>query len=222
MSSINVSNVDARHGTFNNANNAGQNIIVNTNDVQIVYEFSLFGRRQPPVVRPAINHLPLPVSGADTLIPSRRILRAETYRSSDAVLAIDDALGLLVRIAHLLVDRGIAPSDDRPDLKYELNSLYQSLVLAKNGIQVYDDKPLGRVLANAITPVVNQCTVALQDLFEIADGTREGLDPTRISPLWLPVWWRRWDTNELTSLKHKLIGVQTPLRAFFVALHSCN
>lgn len=151
--------------------------------------------------------------------PSQNTALTKGHHSFDASLMVDTAVGLIVRITHLLVDHRNL-SDCHRDLELELKSSQQILILAELAIQEYRGRPLAQSLACTVTPAMFQCCLVLQELFETVTGTQIDLTSTNISGLWSQVWRRRWDGDELASLRQKLSVSRKSLAGFLLALHS--
>jgi hypothetical protein len=139
--------------------------------------------------------------------------------SSDVVSTIDSAAGLLVQIIQLLIGHGESTENHR-DLRLELTSLCQSLMLAKIALQEYESRPLVQSLANIIHPEAVRCRAVLHDLLNRAKGTLQALDSTIIRGLWRPVWWSLCDGDELASLRVMLTDSRTSLNEVLVTLNS--
>lgn len=137
----------------------------------------------------------------------------------EANSAGDIAIGLIIEIMQLLISQRQF-SDNHRDLELELESLYQSLILAGLAIQSYQYSPLGRHLANTITPEMKQCRVVLQELLNKVSATRQSFDSTCISNLWYRIWRSRWEESELVSFRLRLSESRRALEAFLKALNS--
>jgi hypothetical protein len=135
-------------------------------------------------------------------------------------LTVDTAVRLVVQITKLLVDRRGSLNTHR-DLELKLKLLHQTLILTELAIQEYNDRLLGKILANTITPEVERCCIVLLELLDKVNCTRQGLASTSISNLWQPVFGSRWKGDELASLKTKLCRIQRSLGGFLMALNSC-
>jgi hypothetical protein len=172
------------------------------------------GRLLHHVLRSFGDELSLSPSGS-------AILSRETglsLTSSDAGATLNDAAGLIIKIVQSLRDS--ESSDYHRDLKLELNSLHQTLTLAKLAIQTYEYTPLGQNLTNTINHEVDDCRVALQELLAIINCYRRGLTSTTIRCLWLQVLWSGSEVEGLTSLQMKLSARQQSLGACLMALNS--
>jgi hypothetical protein len=209
-------NIDARGSTINSIGRDQTHTTINF--IQI--SCSLFGSgqtRQPPLHFKE-GRSPLPVS--QNAIFSEERLISPLHPPLDAGPIIDKSVGLIVQITRLLHDRRDGSNSQR-DLVHELKSLHQTLTLTGLAVQEYEGRPLGQSLANTITLEVGRCRVVLQELFDGINGTWLGLNITSIGSLWRPVWWGRWDGDELTSLKRNLFESRRSLEGFLMALHSC-
>jgi hypothetical protein len=163
------------------------------------------------------DRLPLSISGLDTLSPKGAVV--PVCYSSTAASGVDAAANLVVQLVRLLINRGASPETYR-DLKRDLESLHQTLVLTRLAIQVYQYTPLGQSLARTVSPEAEKCRVMLQEVLDGTQSCRLGLDPTSISALWRQVWWRGWDGTELASLRMKLSACRESLGRFLIALNS--
>jgi len=145
-------------------------------------------------------HLLWPTSGPwmaqGVLIPK--------YHSSTVVSVVDIAVGLVVKIIHLL---RIEWSDDYRHLERDLKSLCQSLILTRSAIQVYEYTPLCQSLANTVHPKVERCHMVLQQNHSLSGE----FNSTRISGFWRQVWWNSWDENERALFRMELSACQDPL-----------
>jgi hypothetical protein len=115
----------------------------------------------------------------------------------------------------LLINRRV-PSNSC--LVRELKLLQHTLILNKLAIQAYGDKPLGRSLANTITPAVGRCYVVLHKLLDRLGST--WLHSIRISDMWGSVWRNGWDEDELLLWRNKVYDVRSPLGEILLALNS--
>jgi len=163
------------------------------------------------------DRLPSSISGLDTLSQKKAVV--PVCYSSTAASGVDAAAGLIVKIVQLLLNRGAFPETYR-DLKHDLESLHQMLLLTGLAIQVYQYTSLGESLAKTISPEVEHCRVMLQEVLDDTQSCRLGLNPTSISGLWRQVWWRGWDATELASVRTKLSACQDTLGRFLIALNS--
>ncbi|KIM74240.1 hypothetical protein PILCRDRAFT_709571 [Piloderma croceum F 1598] len=202
---------DARRSTFNDIGR-DQNITHNT--------YIILGSLPKPYQfnHSAIHDSPQP-SGHEILPRPQSRLHIGTNHISDIHFAVDIAVGLIIRIARLLVDHE-DPSNNRRDLKLELKLLYQTLTLTGLAIQEYNDRPLGQSLVNTIAPEVERSITVLSELLDKISGTGQGLLHTSISDLWRQVWWSRWAGDELASLKVELSHIRRLLGGFLSALNS--
>ena len=157
--------------------------------------------------------LQMPTSGPT---PSQGVL-IQKYHSSMVISVIDIAVGLVVKIIHLL---RIESSDDYRHLERELKSLCQSLILTRSAIQVYEYTPLSQSLANTVHPKVERCHMVLQASFDKIIYYQKSLNSTRISGFWRQVWWSRWDEHELVLFRMELSACQEPLNEVLMALNS--
>jgi hypothetical protein len=142
----------------------------------------------------------------------QRSLHSTANRLSEVLFIIDIVIDLIIRITNLLVDPG-DPSNNCRDLKLELKSLQQTLILIRFAIQEYDDRPLGQSLAYTITPEVQRCSTVLSELYDLIKGTGLRLLHTSIKDLR-----SRWP--DVASLKMKLRDIRISLGGILSALNS--
>lgn len=204
-------NTDIRGGIINSV---GGDQIHTINNLQI--SFSLFGIGQ---TRHVSHNIVEDSSRSIGGISSERLLLIPSDSSSDVSSMLDTAVCLIIRITHLLLDNRGA-SDNHRDLTLELKSLHQSLTLAGLAITEYEGRPLGQSLAKTVSSEAERCCMVLQELLDRVDGTWQGLNPTSINSLWRPVWWCRWDGDELASLRKDLTKNRRSVEGFLLALHS--
>lgn len=158
------------------------------------------------------DKLPPPTSSSQkNLVP--------LYRTSTTASGIDVATRLIVRIMQLLIDPG-AWQENYRDLKRELESLHQILVLTGLAFQVYQFTPLGHNLGRVVDSEVQRCGVLLQDLLAKTQSFQLGLNPTSIGCLWRQILWRGWDEAELTSLRMKMLTCKQSLGRCLIAVNS--
>jgi hypothetical protein len=150
---------------------------------------------------------------------SQRYLRVATCYFVNAGTALITAIDLIVQITGLLVHRRDS-SNIHPSLVLELKSLHQTLTLIGLAIKEYNNRPLGRSLANTITPEVERSCIILQELLNKISGAWQSLKFTSIGNLWRRVWWSRWDGDEMGSFRQKLCDTRNSLDGFLLALHS--
>jgi hypothetical protein len=216
---------DARGGAFNDVGH--DQIIQNTYNLSISISLFDSGRALPQIF-PASSSFgghPLRLTSAPETRPeallqtSGRALVAASRPHETVTCVIDTAVGLIVQTTALLLDCRDT-SKTHLDLKLELTSLQNTLTLTGFAIQEYDDRPLGRSLANTITPEVERCRLVLQELHNKLDGTWQGLKSTSISHLWTGVWCIRWGGDEMASLRKELFNSRKSLEGFLFALQS--
>jgi hypothetical protein len=157
-------------------------------------------------------------SAPETSSPESALIRV--FASLPADLAADTAVRLVIQITELSVDHKDL-SDTYRDLEYELKLLHQTLILTGLAIREYNDRLLGESLANTIKPEMERCCMALLELLDKVNCTRQGLAFTSISDLWRPIFGSRWDGSELSSLKMQLGHIRRSLGGFLMALNSC-
>ena len=205
---------DASRSTFNDVgrDQIQNNTIINHQTIHVHLSASGSGQTLQHL-RNISNDLPRLTPNFDTL--SQGNVLSTTYQT---VSAVETVVGLIVQITHLM-DRSNDGNNHR-DMELELNSLQQTLTLAKLAIQAYGDRPLGQSLANTITPQVERCRVVLLELLDGVNSTRQGLFFTSIRNLWHPVWRKRWDGDEVASLRMKMHGIRMLLGGFLMALNS--
>lgn len=216
---------DARRSTFNDVGH-DQTIVYNSGPTvhNVHIHFSLFGSAQTP------HHLPpsprtsnddnsniLQPTSESRTSSQRRLVT--THHFSETAFVVETAVGLIVEIATVLIDRRDV-SNNNWDFELELKSLRQTLSLTGLAVQEYRHSPLGQSLANTITPEAEQCCAVLRDLLHGIDDTRQGLNSTIINRLWRLVWRERWDGDELTLLRMKLFRIRKSLNGFLKALNS--
>jgi hypothetical protein len=216
------SNIDAREATINTAGRDQSNIQINNYHVYINLDSA--PERALHLLHSVGIGLPndtncRPLRPAPDYQVSQRSLHSIVNRLSEVLFIIDLAVDLIVRITNLLVDPE-DPSNNRRDLKLELKSLQQTLILIRLAIQEYDDRPLGQSLAYTITPEVQRCTTVLSELYDLIKGTGLRLLHTSIKDLWRPVWWSKWLDSDVASLKMKLRDIRISLGGILSALHS--
>ena len=127
------------------------------------------------------------------------------------------AAGLINKIQQLLLNH-IDLSDDGRRLQTELETLRQTLTLVTLAVETYEFTPVGRNLANVISPEVEKCCATLQELFNSIDTCRRGLFSTFICDLWRRVWWSGCDGQIL--LRTKLSAHRILLGGCLKALNS--
>jgi hypothetical protein len=203
---------DVRQSTFNEV---GRDHI--TNHIQL--NFSLFGSRQTPthVSLNISDDLLRPTSYPEISTPRRPVVTVD--RSPDVGLGLESAIGLIIQITDLLIDPR-NHSNTHWDLVLELKSLQQTLTLTALAIQEYENRPLGRSVANTITPELARCYNVLQELLSRVKDTWHGLKFTIVGDFWCPIWWSRWDGNEFYPLRIKLSNSRRSIEGFLMALHS--
>ena len=221
MSFVHSSKIDARGATINTAGRDQSNIHIIINNV---YNLNSAPERTPHLLHSVGIGLPNNTNcGPLRSIPDYRVSQRSLYstanRLSEVLFIIDIAVDLIIRITNLLVDPG-DPSNNRGDLKLELKSVHQTLILIRPAIQEYDDRPLGQSLAHAITPEVERCSTVLSELYYLINGTGLGLLYTIIKDLWRSVWWSRWLDSDVASLKIKLRDIRISLNVILFALNS--
>ena len=206
---------DASRSTFNDVgrDQIQNNTIINHQTIHVHLSASGSGQTLQHLHNIS-NDLPRLTPNFDTL--SQGNVLSTMYQT---VSAVETVVGLIIQITHLLMDRRNARNNHR-DMELELNSLQETLTLAKLAIQAYGDRPLGRSLANTITPQVERCRVVLLQLLDGVNSTRQGLFFTSIRDLWRPVWRKRWDGDELASLRMKMCRIRMSLGGVLMVLNS--
>jgi hypothetical protein len=201
--------VDARGSNFSQIGRDQNNITVVNNNINIM----VFGSAP-------VSHVPdgpqWPTCRPDTLDRGR--LPAVTSHPPNVGSASDIA-GLIVQIIQALIDCR-ASSNDYRDLKLELESLHQMLVLTGLAIQAYESTPLGRTLAETINFEVEQCGKAVQELLSEINLYRRSLIPTRLRVLWSQVWYCGREKGELAQWRRKLSARRISIAMFLMALNS--
>jgi len=214
-------NVDASRGIFTDIGR-DQNFNLNVGQIRIGHiHVSLFGSRNINLPLHTLHNGSNNVERT-TLVsqPSSRTTTLDAYSLSEGVAIVDITTGLIVQIVQLLIVPQAQQSDKHRDLRLELKALYDLLVMTGTAIQEYKDRPLGPSLINAVTSQVDRCRIVLKELLDRVSGTWWGLQQTSIGGLWRPVWWSRWDGDELALLRRKLSGSGDSLRGFLRALNS--
>jgi hypothetical protein len=156
-----------------------------------------------------------PISTAEDLAKENAVV---LLHHSGTCAAIGVAVGLVVKIIQLLVDRG-ETRDDHRTLELELESLRQTLALISLAMNAYEYTPLGPSLVDSMIPEVEQICIVVQKLFDRIDDCRQGLSLTSLRAMWRRVWWR-CGPDELASLRTKLYSHQRSLGEFLMALNS--
>ena len=210
MAFSNSKSTEVSRSTFND---------IGRDQIIIQFNISLFGPRQPPPGR--VHHeeskaLAWPGPSPVTLSPSAPV-SPSTFPESISVL--DITADLIVQIVDLLI-MPRQPTDNHSDLRLEMKTLHQSIILTRRAIQEYENRPLGQSLIHAVTLEVDRCRVILQDVFDTVNGTWHGLNPTSIRNFWRPVWWGRWDGDEMALLRDQLSDSRKTLHGFLMALNS--
>ena len=212
------SNIDARRSNFSIVGRDQIHSCVHHNLAYIsVNNISLFGPRQIANHVPNIlgDNLPRPISSPNSLAQRPLV----TYRSSDTANIVDITTNLIDQITPFLLDPNCSSNKLR-HMALELESLHQTLTLIKLTIQKYNNTPLGQSLADFITPEINRCFAALQELLGSTDDIRLCLSSTNIGHLWRLVW-RAMLRDEFASLRKKLSISLQSFHALLFTLHSC-
>jgi hypothetical protein len=215
MAFSNAKYTDISRSTFNDV---GRDQII-TQVFQI--NISLFGSRQSPpghVHHKGSKALAGPSLAPVTLSPNAPASPSHLPESISEV--VDITASLIVQILNLLITPGQSMTNNQRDLRLELKTLHQSIMLTRHAIQEYENRHLGQSLIHAVTPEVDRCRVVLQELFDRVNGTWKGLDSTCIRDFWRQVWWGRWDGDEMALLKDQLSGSRKLLLGFLRALNS--
>ena len=209
------SDIDARYSSFTQAGRDSYQ----ARDITVLYQpihitLCLFGSTRSRQVQDRASSRP--ISHPEALLQRSPVA---TYRRSNAGAILDTASGLIEQITGLLINCR-DPSNGHRALELELKSLHQTLTLTRFAIQQYDNKPLGRSMANSVASEVGRCCIILQKLLDHVNGTCLGLKSTIINNLWWRVWWGRWNGDEFVWLRTNLSTSQQSLVGFLMALHS--
>jgi hypothetical protein len=205
--------VDARQSTFNQA---GRDLH-NHHTVQYHIHVSPGNSQQGShrvaidITNNTLSQRPSPDSSAQ-----RQLVR---YPSSDVVLDVDTATGLIDEITCFLIGRKRSWSNRR-DLVAELESLHQLLTLTNLTIQKYGNTPLGQSLVNMIDPEIKQCSAALQKLVDSVNGTWLDFTITNVSGFWRRIWCGELGGDKLASLRKQLSHSRQSLQVLLVTLDS--
>jgi hypothetical protein len=169
----------------------------------------------------AISCSAIYVTGSTTsttrILPANVVFTTANHFEAGPIDSV--AAGLIDKIQQLLVDR-IDLSDDDRRLNTELETLRQTLTLSRLALETFEFTPVGRNLANTISPEVEQCCAALQELFNSIDNCRRGLFSTFICNLWRRIWWSGCDMDGLISLREKLSAHRILLGGCLKAMNS--
>jgi hypothetical protein len=221
MTSNHISYTDARGSNFNDVHRDQiwhhNNITINWPVIHVNLSLFGLGWTHQSVPLSSGNDLSLPTSGFRILSGGQPLVAP--HHSFDSISAIGTAVNLIIKITSLLIDQTDS-SNNRRDLVLELKLLHQILTLTGLAVQEYEIRPLGQGLAHTITPEIERCCTALQELLDKASSTWLGLNSTSMSDLWRPVWWGRWDGNKFALLKKELSDIRKSIEVFMVALHS--
>ena len=213
MAFRNAKYTDISRSTFNDVGRDQINTVTQIFQINI----SLFGSRQSPPG--CVHHKGSKALAGPSLAPvtlSPNALASPSHLPE----SIDITAGLIVQILNLLITPGKSMTSNQRDLRLELKTLHQSIMLTRRAIQEYENRDLGQSLIHAVTPEVGRCRVVLQELFDRVNGTWKGLDSTCIRDFWLQVWWGRWDGDEMALLKDQLSDSRKLLLGFLRALNS--
>lgn len=140
--------------------------------------------------------------------------------TDDTVSVIRGTALLVDQISNLLIGSPVNSSTNYRDLEHLLRRLHQMLCLANRAIELYDNRPLGQGLTEAITLEVGQCCLLLRELLERINGTGLGLLCTCISGVWRRVFRGQCVGDELASLKRRINDSQTSLEMVLMVLNS--
>jgi hypothetical protein len=200
------SSIDARHTNFNQV---GRDMIHHqTKHLHINIFLPGSQRTRHPI--PADSPRPSQILSQGSLV---------AYRSSDVVAAVDAALGLVNQTVELLHDCRNS-SSCRLNLTLEINSLQQTLTLARSTVQKYDKTPLARSLANIITPEVQRCSLVLQELIDSIDGPWLDITITSVGGFWRRIRWGVRVGDQSAPLGKKLSHSRQLIQGLLMALHS--
>jgi hypothetical protein len=220
MASSHYGYVDASGSKFAHVGRDQNNITTVNNNITIVnnnMNITVFGSAPISHVLYCVRDAPQwPTCRPDTLDRGR--LPAVTSHPPN-VGSPGDVAGLIVQITQALIDCR-ASSNDYRDLKLELESLHQMLVLTGLAIQAYEGTPLGRTLTETINFEVEQCGKAVQELLSEINLYRRSLIPTRLRVLWSQVWYCGREKGELAQWRRKLSVRRISIAMFLMALNS--
>lgn len=212
MAFSNAKYTDVSQSTFND---------VGRDQIQITQIFQVnIGSRQslhPDCVHKGSKALEWPSLAPVTLSPSAP---APPSHFKSIISVVDITAGLIIQILNLLITPVQSMTSNQKDLRLELKTLHQSIMLTRRAIEEYENRRLGQSLIHAVMPEVDRCRVVLQELFDRVNRTWKGLDPTCIRDLWRQVWWGRWDGDEMALLKDQLSDSRRLLLGFLRALNS--
>ena len=107
------------------------------------------------------------------------------------------------------------------DLEWQLKSLHQTLIMTGLAVDEYKNGPLGPCLIKVISTEIIRCCMVLQELLLKVNGTCMGLKFTKIGSFWRPVWWERWEGDEMISLRWQVSPSRKSFDSLLMALHSC-
>lgn len=158
-------------------------------------------------------------SASNVAAPSSRLRVQIQSTHQQAMVAADDASGLIVAIVHLLVNRA-ETSDAYRDLKRFLGLFNHTILMTRLALQTFEYTPLGPNLANAIKPEILGSLENLRYLFDKLDDYRERLNLSSVRDLWSRVLWSGSEFQELYSIRDKLYQHQVALREFLAAVNS--
>ena len=202
--------VDARGSNIAHAGR-DQHIVQNT----IIIDSSISERERFQLLRDLCQ---VPRSSISTPgVLSQTCLLTQAYRFETGCTC-DIASGLIDTIEQLMADRTAIDSDHH--LKHDLDTLRQTLTLARLALNFFRSTPLGRSLAGCINPEVERCCTVLQELLDSIRIYRQGLFATYIRDLWYHVWWSGWGEDEFLALRTKLLENRKSLEGFLMALQS--
>ena len=209
-------NADASGSTFNQVGGNQTNSTVTV--VHNHFNLALFGprsRQLEPI------HKTIRVQPADAIpsTPPQVSSQLQLISRPPSFTPIHSSITLIVQIISLLLEHGDL-SDAFRELRLELKTLHQNLVLTSLAIEEYESRRLGPSLVNIAIPEAEKCHAVLQELYEKVDNTQQGLNKTMIESLWRSVWWSRW-CDELVPLRAELSRARRSLAGFLLTLHSC-
>ena len=210
-------NADASGSTFNQVGGNQTNSTVTI--VHNHYNIALFGPRSQHLLVPI--HKTIQVETAEATPYTRPQISSQLQLISrpPSFTPIQSSITLIVQIITLLLDYGDL-SDAFRELRLELKTLHQNLVLTSLAIEEYESRRLGPGLVNIAIPQAEKCHAVLQELYDKVDNTQQGLNKTMIDSLWRSVWWSRW-YDELVPLKAELSRARKSLAGFLLTLHLC-
>jgi hypothetical protein len=209
------SHVDARHSSFSQVE-GDFNWHQTVNNPTINYTIQISGCSS------CTSRLPYNPSLSISRVPEAVFQRdfPVIIHSSVTIPVVDAAVDLIVQITDKLIDPRDVSINHR-DLRGQLKSLQQTLIMVGLAVNEYQNGPLGQCLINAISPEMARCCIGLQELLLRVNDTCMGLKFTKIGSFWLPIWQERWKGDELLALRRCLYRGSKLFEGLLMALYSC-